>query len=131
MFTAGKRPSDKVQAIFLNDEDKLKAWKEIEETIPDIEITGALDNNIEVNAAGVSKGKTLVNLGKLLGIRREEIMACGDGANDTDMIREAGLGVAMANAVECVKEAADVMTDSNDEEGVAKAIEKYVLKDPV
>ncbi len=131
MFTAGKRPSDKVQAIFLNDEDKLKAWKEIEETIPDIEITGALDNNIEVNAAGVSKGKTLVNLGKLLGIKREEIMACGDGANDTDMIREAGLGVAMANAVESVKEAADVMTDSNDEEGVAKAIEKYVLKDPV
>lgn len=128
MFTEGKRPSDKVQAIFLHDEDKLLAWKEIEETIPDIEITGALENNIEVNAAGVSKGKTLVNLGKLLGIEREEIMACGDGANDTDMIREAGLGVAMANAVACVLEAADVVTASNDDEGVAKAIEKYVLK---
>ncbi len=130
MFTKGKRSSDKVQAIFLNDEDKMKAWKEIEETVGDIEITGALSNNIEVNAAGVSKGKTLVNLGKLLGIEREEIMACGDGANDTDMIKEAGLGVAMANAVPCVMEVADVVTASNDEEGVAKAIEKYVLKYP-
>lgn len=128
MFTEGKRSSDKVQAIFLNDEDKLKAWTEIVDTIPNIEITGALENNIEVNAAGVSKGKTLVNLGALLGIEREEIMACGDGANDIDMIIEAGLGVAMENAVLCVKEAADVITSSNDEEGVAKAIEKYVLK---
>ena len=128
MFTEGKRPSDKVQAIFLNDEDKLQAWEEIVDTIPDIEITGALENNIEVNAAGVSKGKTLVSLGALLGIEREEIMACGDGANDTDMIKEAGLGVAMENAVLCVKEAADVITASNDDEGVAKAIETYVLK---
>lgn len=130
MFTDGKRPSDKVQAIFLNDEDKFKAWAEIKGTIKDIEITGALENNIEVNAAGVSKGKTLVNLGKLLGIKREEIMACGDGANDTDMIKEVGLGVAMENAVHCVKEVADVITASNDDEGVAKAIEKYVLKYP-
>ncbi len=130
MFTAGKKSSDKVQAIFLHDEDKWKAWREIEETIPDVEITGALENNIEVNALGVSKGKTLVNLGKLLGIKREEIMACGDGANDTDMIKEVGLGVAMANAVECVKNVADVITASNDEEGVAKAIETYVLRDP-
>lgn len=130
MFTAAGRPSDKVQAIFLNDEDKMKAWAEIEATIPDIEVTGALENNIEVNAAGVSKGKTLVSLGKLLGIKREEIMACGDGANDTDMIKEAGLGVAMANAVDVVKAVADVITAPNDEEGVAKAIEKYVLKHP-
>lgn len=128
MFTEGKRSSDKVQAIFLNDEDKMKAWKEIVDTVPDVEITGALENNIEVNAAGVSKGKTLINLGKYLGIKREEIMACGDGANDTDMLIEAGLGVAMENAVPCVLEAADVITASNDDEGVAKAIEKYVLK---
>ena len=128
MFTEKKRSSDKVQALFLNDDDKWKAWAEIEAAIPDVEITGALAHNIEVNAAGVSKGKTLVNLGKLLGISRDEIMACGDGTNDTDMIKEAGLGVAMENAVPCVKEAADVITASNDDEGVAKAIEKYVLK---
>ena len=127
-FEEHHRGSDKVQGVFLNPEDKKKACEEILREVPEVEVTGALINNIEVNAAGVSKGKTLVNLGKLLGISREEIMACGDGTNDTDMLREAGLGVAMANAVDEVKWSADVITASNDEEGVAKAIEKYVLK---
>ena len=90
-------------------------------------MTESFLNNIEVNAAGVSKGKSLVNLGKLLGITREEIMACGDGTNDMNMLQEVGLGVDMANAVDEVKRAADVITASNDEEGVAEAIEKYVL----
>lgn len=130
MFTNAKRPSDKVQAIFLHEEERQMAWKQIVEVFPEVEITSALSNNMEVNAPGVSKGKTLLHLGKLLGIKREEIMAIGDGTNDIDMLKEAGLGVAMANAVACVKEAADLVTDSNDEEGVAKAIEKYVLYVP-
>ena len=67
-------------------------------------------------------------MGKLLGIKREEIMACGDGDNDTVMLSEVGFGVAMANAEEQVKAAADYITESNDEEGVAKAIEKFVLR---
>lgn len=66
-------------------------------------------------------------LGKILGIEREEIMAFGDGRNDTAMLQEAGLGIAMSNAVEEAKAAADEVTLSNDEEGVAAAIEKYVL----
>lgn len=130
MFTEAHLPSDKVQAIFLHEEERQRAWKEIEAAFPEAEITSALGNNIEVNAPGVSKGKTLLYLGQLLGIKREEIMAFGDGTNDIDMLKEAGLGVAMANAAVCVKEAADVVADSNDEEGVAKAIEKYVLYVP-
>ena len=55
-------------------------------------------------------------------------MACGDGDNDLCLIKEAGLGVAMANAEPAVKAAADYITTSNDEEGVAKAIEKFALK---
>ena len=69
-----------------------------------------------------------MNLGRLLGIKREEIMACGDGDNDTVMLREAGFGVAMGNAEEQVKEAADHITLTNEEEGVAEAIEKFVLR---
>ena len=99
-----------------------------DEEIPDIEITGALSNNIEVNAKGVNKGRGLMILGELLGIHREEIMAVGDGSNDIAMLREAGLGVAMENATEAVKAAADVVTLSNDQEGAAAAIEKYVLQ---
>lgn len=67
-----------------------------------------------------------MKLGQLLGIRQEEIMACGDGSNDIAMIRMAGLGVAMGNATEAVKEAADYVTETNDEDGAAKAIAKFV-----
>ena len=104
-----------------------KAWKELEK-VEGLELVGSLKYNIEVNAAGVNKGTGLVNLGKLLGISREEIMACGDGDNDTVMLREVGLGVAMANAEDQVKEVADYITLSNDEDGVAKAIEKFALE---
>ena len=83
--------------------------------------------NIEINAAGVNKGTGLISLGRLLGIRREEIMAFGDGDNDIAMLKEAGVGVAMANAEEAVKAAADYITLSNEEEGVADAIEKLIL----
>ena len=92
-----------------------------------IEITGALKMNIEVNAAGVNKGKALVRLGEILGISREEIMAFGDGANDLDMMKEVGIGVAMGNGKEEIKEAADYIAASNDEDGVARFLEEYVL----
>ena len=55
-------------------------------------------------------------------------MACGDGDNDTVMLREVGFGVAMANAEEQVKDAADYITLSNEEEGVAEVIEKFILR---
>lgn len=128
MHEERKAPTDKVQALFRTTEECKKAWKEVEKEIPDIEITGALSNNIEVNAKGVNKGRGLMILGELLGIHREEIMAVGDGSNDIAMLREAGLGVAMENATEAVKAAADVVTLSNDQEGAATAIEKYVLQ---
>ena len=93
-----------------------------------LELVGSLQYNIEINAVGVNKGTGLVNLGKMLGIRREEIMACGDGDNDIAMLKEVGFGVAMANAEEKVKAVADYITESNNDEGAAKAIEKFVLK---
>ena len=100
--------------------------KELED-VEGLELVGSLKYNIEINARGVNKGTGLVNLGRILGIRREEIMACGDGDNDTAMMREAGFGVAMENAEEQVKQAADYITSGNEDEGAAKAIEKFVL----
>ncbi len=129
LFEERKAPTDKVHALFRTKEEREKAWQEVEKEVPDIEITGALSNNIEVNAKGVNKGRGLLILGELLGIRREEIMAVGDGSNDIAMLREAGLGVAMENATDEVKAAADAITLSNDLEGAAAAIEKYVLRD--
>lgn len=120
------RGMDKAQALFADMEERKRAWEELEQ-VDGLTLVGSLRYNIEINAAGVNKGSGLIRLGKLLGIRREEIMACGDGDNDTVMLREAGFGVATANAEEQVKEAADYITDSNDEDGPAKAIEKFVL----
>jgi hydroxymethylpyrimidine pyrophosphatase-like HAD family hydrolase len=62
------------------------------------------------------------------GIDRKEVMAMGDSFNDIAMIEWAGVGVAMGNAYDMVKDAADYVTTSNDEDGVAEAIRKFVLE---
>ena len=116
------RSMDKVQALFADMEERAAAWKELSE-LKELELVGSLSYNIEINAAGVNKGTALVALGEMLGIPRESIMACGDGDNDVHLLRE----VAMANAQPQVKEAADYITASNDEDGVARAIEEFAL----
>ncbi|WP_054741487.1 sugar-phosphatase [Cellulosilyticum ruminicola] len=65
-------------------------------------------------------------LSEHLGIKREEVICIGDAGNDLDMIEYAGLGVAMGNAFDEVKKVADYITDSNEEDGVAKVIEKFI-----
>ena len=120
------RGLDKVHAMFQHPKERMAAWEDLKK-IPDITISSALENNIEINGKDVNKGKGLLKLGELLGIRREEIMACGDGMNDLAMLQEAGFAVAMENGVAEVKDAADYITVSNEEDGVAKAIEKFVL----
>lgn len=75
----------------------------------------------------VNKGTGVELLAKHLGIKREEIITMGDAGNDLHMIEYAGMGIAMGNAFEEVKAAANYITDTNEEDGVAKAIEKFVL----
>lgn len=118
---------DKVHAIFRNHKEREEAFQEIQ-SMEGVTPTGALTRNIEVNAKGVNKGIGLLRLGEMLGIKREEIMACGDGMNDYEMLREVGFGVAVENAVEEVKKVADYITDTNENEGVAKAIEQFVFE---
>ena len=82
---------------------------------------------LEILPKGVDKAKSLESFLNIIGCRREELMACGDGFNDLTMIKYAGLGVAMANAREEIKKCADYITASNDEDGVALAIERFIL----
>lgn len=117
---------DKVQALFADMDELAQAWKELEK-YEDLVLVSSLGYNIEINAAGVEKGEGLIKLGELLQIRPEEIMACGDGDNDIGMLEKAGIGVAMGNAEDKVKAAADYITGTNDEEGAAKAIVKYAF----
>lgn len=81
---------------------------------------------LELVPQGIDKALSLGVLLKELGVQREEIIAIGDGFNDLSMIKFAGLGIAMANAQEPVKKAADYITLSNDEDGVAEAIDKFL-----
>lgn len=92
------------------------------------EIVKTRANLLEFMPKGVTKAYGLSLLGKELGIPATEMMALGDEANDLPMIEAAGIGVAMENAVPLVKQHADVVTLSNQEDGVAYAIEKYVLQ---
>jgi len=91
------------------------------------EISNSSLKNIEVNALGINKAVGLQKVCDLLGISMDNVMAVGDSLNDIAMITEAGLGIAMGNAQETVKEAADDVTGTNQDSGVAQAIEKWVL----
>lgn len=127
-FRKESREVDKVQGVFADLGEREAALDEIRK-LEGVTITGALHNNIEVNAAGVDKGNALLWLAQYLGIAPEETMAFGDGNNDITLLEKAGTGVAMKNGIEEVKHAADRITEkTNDEEGAAKFIETYVLK---
>ena len=94
---------------------------------PGVELTSSLPRNMEVNAPGVTKGSGLLALAAHLGLTRAQTMAVGDSGNDRAMIEAAGLGVAMGNATDDIRKIADATTDDNNHDGVAAAIEKYVL----
>ena len=82
---------------------------------------------LEIMPKDIDKASSLERLCLQLGLERAEIAACGDGLNDISMIQYAGLGIAMANAQEAVKRVCDFVTKSNEEEGVAYAIDRFIL----
>jgi Cof subfamily protein (haloacid dehalogenase superfamily) len=83
---------------------------------------------IEVFREGVGKGSGAAQVAARLNLEREQVMAIGDHANDIDMLEWAGIGVAMGNALPEVRAVADWVTDSHAEDGVARAIERFVLE---
>ena len=85
------------------------------------------DNYLEVTSQSVSKENALLEIAKYYDISLSQTMAIGDNYNDIPMLKLAGLGVAMANAPQAVKNEADIETVSNNDNGVSKVIEDYVL----
>ena len=84
---------------------------------------------IEAVPLGVAKDGSLAALLEHMGLTRDNLMACGDGLNDRSMIAFAGMGVAMQNAEQPVKDVADYVTAAdNNHDGVAEAVEKFILK---
>ena len=85
------------------------------------------DFMLEIMPAGVEKGLSLAWLTGELGYTREQVIACGDSLNDLPMIEYAGLGVAMANAYDAVKDLADYVAPSNEQDGVAHVVDQFIF----
>ena len=81
---------------------------------------------VELVPMGIDKAESLKRLLAIMGIGTENLMSFGDGYNDISMIKLAGMGIAMENAAQEVKEAADYVTLSNEEDGVAAALKKFI-----
>lgn len=96
-------------------------------TLPETTITSSFPNNLEIGGATTSKAEALVQMGKLLGIQQGEMMAVGDSPNDMAMLSACGMPVAVGNALDEVKSIAKYIAPSNHEDGVADAVEKFVL----
>ncbi len=93
----------------------------------DLNITKSIEDCIDIMNKNVSKGNSLEDLTRMLGLKAEEVAAVGDGNNDLEMIKFAGKSAAVANAEEVIREKADYITASNNEDGVAEFIEEFIL----
>lgn len=92
-----------------------------------IRIINPWPTDLEITSDRADKGEALIELGRTLGIAREEIMAMGDGNNDIGLMKAAGLSVAMGNSDPEILSEADHVTEDNEHDGVAAAIRKYAL----
>ena len=125
-FLQSQKTVQKLILFFSDLEERRRVYGDMQERFADLAVSSAVANNIEINASTANKGAALKSLRELLGLKREEVMAFGDGSNDITMLLEAGRGIAMGNACREAKEAADEVTLSNEEEGVAVEIEKLL-----
>lgn len=127
VFKQEKNNIIKCEIINTNKEKIHNLRKELE-NVSGIEITSSSNHNIEITKEGASKGKAIEILANYYNIKKEEIIAIGDSDNDMSAIEFAGMGVAMGNANEKLKKKSNFVTDSNDNDGVAKVIDKLILK---
>lgn len=81
----------------------------------------------EITSKGVDKWEAIKKLAEILKINENEIMAIGDNMNDKEMVKNAGLGVMMQNSAPYMKEFADIVVSDNNYDGVAEALEKYII----
>jgi Cof subfamily protein (haloacid dehalogenase superfamily) len=123
----GVEPIHKV--IFISDAPQIKTLRaELNGHLgKNATLVQALDDMLEVLPPGASKGSGLRRLLADLEVAPENVLAIGDGENDVEMLQLAGVGVAVANAMPAAKAAADFIVASHDDDGVAEAIERFVL----
>lgn len=121
-----KSSAEKVN-IFLADPSEKEVLREALSVVPGLAISSSMYNNLEINAQDATKGNALLWLADYLSVPVASTIAFGDGENDIPMLKAAGIGIAMGNASDEVKAAADDITLTNDQFGVAAFIRDRVL----
>ena len=124
-----KRDVQKIQFFTNKPEVRVFLMEELPKRFENLSITSSTPDNVEINCKDANKGQALLALAGYLGVKRGEILAFGDGLNDVTMLKEAGIGVAMANASAEVKKFADKIAQSCDEDGVAYGIDEICFKE--
>jgi hydroxymethylpyrimidine pyrophosphatase-like HAD family hydrolase len=125
-ITASGRDVQKVQLFMPDNALRLRLMAALPTMFEGLAVSSSISENIEINDEKAHKGAALLALADYLGLRREDTYAFGDGLNDLTMLRDAGTGIAMANAEPEAKAAADRLTCSCDEDGVACGIDEIL-----
>ena len=119
---------NKILAIDLNVADKVTEWvKELNQTYPELYIVKSTPYFCEICSGEAKKSLGVQYLCDMWGFKKEEILTIGDQNNDIDLVQAGGIGVAMGNGTPELKQCADYITDTVENDGFVKAIEKFVL----
>ena len=116
---------ENINLVFADMELRKKTWDKLK-ALGLASVTAATTKNIEITSLYATKAKALEKLCEVLGFTRENVLAMGDGDNDMPMIQFAGIGVAMANGEEHIKQAADIIADDCNNFGAAKILEQII-----
>ena len=119
---------ESIDFISRDKENREKLKKKLASEIPEISVTSSIEHLIEISGEDVSKGESLKWLLNELHIEREECVAFGDGDNDADMLSYAGIGIAVENATQLAKNAANFVTKEHFQDGVAIIMEEILQK---
>lgn len=117
---------ENINLLFENQDERAR-MRSVMEAVSNITVTTSFDHNIEIGGETTSKGDAIRFLAGELGIKRDHVMAFGDGHNDMKMLEFVGFPIAVENAKPELKAVAKFVTASNLEDGVAKAIERFLL----
>lgn len=116
--------------IYNKDISKIESIKKELESLGELEVIDSSKGGLDLTLKNISKGTAVKYLAHHYNIKQDEIIAIGDSDNDIAMIEFAGLGAAMGNARESVKSKANYITSTNDQDGVAEVINKFVNNTP-
>ena len=120
---------NKILAIDIKDAERVSSWvEELKKKYPDLYIVKSTPYYCEIGSLEAKKSLGVKFLCDLWGIKREEVLTIGDQDNDIDLVQSGGVGVAMGNGTDELKKHADYITDTVENDGFVKAVEKFVMK---